>query len=169
MTPTDLTAIVALTENRVIGRGGGMPWHLPADLAHFKRLSTGKPNVMGRKVFDSLGQRALPGRTNIVLTRQEDYAADGILVAHSPQQALELAGAHLADGHEIAILGGEEVYRLYLDKLTRVEQTVIHTQLEGDTFMPELPGEWETVWEKFRPADAKNRYDLTFQTLVRRA
>lgn len=164
----ELVAIVAMTENRVIGRDGGMPWHLPADFAHFKRLSLGRPNVMGRRVWDSLGGKALPRRTNIVLTRQQSFGAPGALVAHSPAEALALAHAHLGPENEIAIIGGEEIYRLYLAQLTRVELTLIHTRLEGDTFFPELPGEWDTVAERERPADERNRYDLTFRTLVRR-
>lgn len=164
----ELVAIVAMTENRVIGRDGGMPWHLPADFAHFKRLSLARPNVMGRRVWDSLGGKALPGRTNIVLTRQEEFAAPGALVAHDPAQALALAHTHLGEHGEIAIIGGEEIYRLYLDQLTRVELTLIHAELEGDTFFPELPSEWDTVAERERPADERNRYDLTFRTLVRR-
>ncbi|MFD1731682.1 dihydrofolate reductase [Deinococcus malanensis] len=146
----ELVAIVAMTKNRVIGKDGGMPWHLPADLAHFRRLSVGKPNIMGRKVYDSLGQ-ALPGRDNIVLTRNPGFLAPGCSVVHTPQEALKAAG----DAPEIAILGGEEIYRLYLQKLTRVEQTVIHAVLDGDTFFPELPGEWEVSAERERAADEK--------------
>lgn len=164
----ELVAIVAMTEGRVIGRDGGMPWHLPADLAHFRRHSVGKPNIMGRKVWDSLGGKALPGRNNIVLTRQRDFPAPGARVAHSPEEALALAHADLGEGREIAILGGEEIYRLYLDRLTRVELTLIHAELPGDTVFPELPGTWETVHERFRPRDERNAYDLTFRTLVRR-
>ncbi|MFC4424680.1 dihydrofolate reductase [Deinococcus navajonensis] len=159
----ELVAIVAMTENRVIGRDGGMPWHLPADLAHFRRLSVGKPNIMGRKVYDSLGGRPLPGRDNIVLTRNPAFEAPGCVVAHSPQQALQAAG----DVPEIAILGGEEIYRLYLPRLTRVELTLIHTTLEGDTFFPEFDGTWTVVAERERPADERNRYALTFRTLKR--
>lgn len=164
MPTPELVALYAMTENRVIGKGGGMPWHLPADFAHFKRLSVGRPNIMGRKVWASFGNRALPGRLNIVLTRQPDFQAEGAVVVHSPEAALQAAG----DAPEIAIIGGAEIYRLYAHQLTRLEQTIIHTVLEGDTFMPELPGAWEVVAEKFRPADEKNRYDLTFQTLRRK-
>ncbi|MFC6616633.1 dihydrofolate reductase [Deinococcus radiophilus] len=164
----DLVAIVAMTENRVIGKDGGMPWHLPADLAHFRRCSLGKPNIMGRKVWDSIGGRALPDRLNIVLTRQPDFEVPGAQVAHSPAEALALAREGLDGGHETAILGGEEIYRLYLDDLTRVELTLIHARLDGDTFFPELPGQWDVVGTRERPADERNAYDLTFQTLVRR-
>ncbi|RJF72475.1 dihydrofolate reductase [Deinococcus cavernae] len=160
----ELIAIYAMTENRVIGKDGGMPWHLPADFAHFKRLSVGKPNIMGRKVWESLGGQALKNRLNIVLTRNRDFQAQGVVAVHSPEEALKAAG----EASEIAIIGGAEIYKLYADQLTRREETIIHTALEGDTFMPELPGEWELVSETFRPADDKNKYDLTFRTLVRR-
>ena len=164
--PSDprLVAIAAQTENRVIGKDGGMPWHLPADFAHFKRLSQGKPNVMGRKVWDSLGGKALKDRENIVLTRNPDFRATGATVVHSPEAALAAAG----DAPEIAIIGGEEIYRLYWERLTRIELTVIHAVLDGDTFFPEIGPEWELVREASRPADEKNRYDLTFQTWEKR-
>lgn len=162
MTP-ELFAIVAMTGDRVIGRDGGLPWKLPADLAHFRRLSVGKPNIMGRKVYDSIG-RALPERENIVMTRNPDFRAEGCVVAHSPEEALAAAG----DAPEVAIIGGEEIYRLFLPQLARVELTLVHADLPGDTFFPELPGEWATVAQHWRPADERNRYDLIFETLVRR-
>lgn len=163
MTP-ELIAIVAMTPARVIGVRGALPWHLPADLYHFRRLSVGKPNIMGRKVYDSLGRRALPDRQNIVLTRQADFTAPGCEVAHDPAAALRAAG----NAPEVAVLGGEEIYRLYLDAYTRVELTLVHADLAGDTFFPELPGVWDVTRERHRPADERNAYDLTFRTLVRR-
>lgn len=164
MTP-ELFAIAALTENRVIGRGGSMPWRLPADLHHFTRLSKGKPNIMGRKVWDSLHVQPMPERPNIVLTRNPNLVASGAVVVHSPAQALAAAGS----APEVAIIGGEEIYRLYWPRLTRLELTLIHTTLGGDTFFPELEGDWVLSAEKFRPADERNRYDMTFQTFIRRS
>lgn len=161
----ELTAIYAMTENRVLGKDSGMPWHLPADFAHFKRLSVGKPNIMGRRVWDSLGGQALGGRENIVLTRNPGFSAAGATVVHSPEEALKVAG----NAPEIAIIGGAEIYRLYAEQLTRLEETIIHTTLEGDTFMPEVGGNWELMGERFRAADEKNAYDMTFRTLVRRS
>ena len=159
----ELVAIAAMTRNRVIGLDGQMPWHLPADFAHFKRLSQGKPNIMGRKVWDSLGGRPLPGRQNIVLTRNPDLQAPGASVVHTPEEALSAAG----DAPEIAIIGGEEIYRLYWARLTRIELTVIHAELQGDTFFPELGPEWTLVHDTVRAADERNRYDLSFQTWSR--
>lgn len=159
----ELVGIVAVTENGVIGKGGGMPWHLPADLAHFRSLSRGKPNVMGRKVWDSLGGRPLPGRENIVLTRNRAFSAPGAMVAHSPQEALALSG----NVPEVAIIGGAEVYALFLPQLTRVELTLIHARLDGDTFMPDLGDGWIVTQERTRAADDANAFDLTFRTLRR--
>ncbi len=153
-----------MTENRVIGKDGGMPWHLPADFAHFRALSIGRPNIMGRKVFDTLRRKPLPGRKNIVLTRNFALEAEGCTIVHSPEAAMQAAG----NAPEVAIIGGEEIYRLFWPQLTRLELTVIHTRLEGDTFFPELDESWQVTAEKFRPADEKNRYDMTFRTLQRK-
>ncbi|MFT2721144.1 dihydrofolate reductase [Deinococcus sp. A31D244] len=159
----ELVGIVAVTENGVIGRGGGMPWHLPADLAHFRSLSRGKPNIMGRKVWDSLGGRPLPGRENIVLTRNEAFVAPGAQAVYSSQDALAAAG----DAPEVAIIGGAEVYALFLPQLSRVELTLIHARLDGDTFLPELGSGWVVTQETQRAADDANAFDLTFRTLIR--
>ncbi|PNY79851.1 dihydrofolate reductase [Deinococcus koreensis] len=155
-----LTFVVAMAENRVIGKDGDLPWRLPADLFHFKRLTLGKPVVMGRKVYDSL-QRPLPERHNIVLSRNPGYHAPGCTVVTSPDAALDAAG----DVPEVMIIGGEEIYRLYLPQTDRVELTLVHAQIVGDTWFPELPGEWREVARRERPADERNRYDLSFLTL----
>lgn len=141
-----------------------MPWHLPADLQHFRALTLGRPCVMGRKVWDSLGGRPLPGRLNIVLTRNPELRAPGAAVVHTPEAALLAAG----DAPGIAVIGGEEIYRLYLPGLSRIERTLVHAEYAGDTFFPELGEEWEIVAERERPADEQNPADLTFQTLRRR-
>lgn len=165
MSPPELFAVVAMTKGRVIGKDGGMPWTLPADMFRFKRLTLGKPCVMGRKVWDSLYVKPLPERVNIVLTRNPQFQADGAVVVHSPQEALQAAG----DAPQVAIIGGAEIYSLYLPRLSRLELTVIHADIAGDTFFPELGDAWEVTAEQFRPADEKNSYDLTFQTLSRRS
>ncbi|CAM3595125.1 dihydrofolate reductase [Deinococcus saxicola] len=161
MTP-GLTFVVAMAENRVIGKDGDLPWRLPADLAHFKRLTVGKPVVMGRKVYDSIG-RPLPDRHNIVLTRNPDFQAPGCTVVHSPDDALEAAD----NAPDIMIIGGEEIYRLYLPQVERVELTLIHAEIGGDTFFPELPGQWTETARRERAADERNPYDLSFLTLER--
>lgn len=150
-----------MAENRVIGKDGDLPWRLPADLAHFKRLTVGKPVVMGRKVYDSIG-RPLPDRQNIVLTRNPEFQAPGCVVVHSPEEALKAAA-----GPEIMIIGGEEIYRLYLPQVERVELTLVHAEIGGDTFFPELPGQWTETARRERAADERNPYDLSFLTLDR--
>ncbi len=164
-----LVAVVAMTNNHVIGKDGSIPWHLPADMHHFKQMTMAKPCVMSRKVWDSLYVRPLPGRENIVLTRQPGFVAVGAQVAHSPQQALALAG----EAREVAIIGGAEIYALYWSQLSRLELTIIDTQLQGDTFFPTFPAaheadQWQLTAEKRRPADDRNAYALKFQTWQRK-
>jgi len=155
--------IAAMTENRVIGRDNGMPWHIPADLAHFKRLTLGKPVVMGRKVFESLGRRPLPERHNIVLSRDPAYDAPGCTRVTDPEAALAAAG----DAPEVMIIGGEQIYRLFLPRAERIYLTLIHTRLDGDTHFPELDSGWcETAREEY-PASDRSPYDLSFITFER--
>lgn len=161
----ELVAIYAMTPARVIGSGGKLPWHLPADLAHFRRHSRGKPNIMGRRVWDSLGGKPLPNRTNIVLTRNRNFVAEGALVAHTPEKALELA--LLEQPAEIAIIGGAEIYALYAAQLTRLEETLIHADIRGDTYMPPLGAGWHEITRDEYPADGQNLYPMTFRTLIR--
>lgn len=161
MTPR-LVFVVAMAENRVIGRGGTLPWHLPADLAHFKRLTLGHTVLMGRKVYDSIG-RPLPERRNLVLSRNPHFQAPGCTVVHSPEQALAVAGTV----PELMVIGGEQVYRLFLAQVQRIELTLVHARIPGDTVFPELPGSWHEVARRERPADPKNPHDLSFVTLER--
>ncbi|KAB7623002.1 type 3 dihydrofolate reductase [Alkalilimnicola sp. S0819] len=158
-----ITLIAAATENNVIGRDNAMPWHLPADLAHFKRLTQGKPIVMGRKNYESIG-RPLPGRHNIILTRNPGYSAEGCTVVDSPEAALAEAG----DVAEVMIIGGEEIYRLFLEQADQVHLTRIHAHIAGDTRFPALlENEWRLAASEHRPADQSNAYDLAFQTYER--
>lgn len=139
-----------------------MPWHLPADLARFKALTMGKPIVMGRRTYDSIG-KALPGRCNIVVTRDRTFAADGIEVAHSLDEALSLAST----AETIMIIGGGQLYREALPRAGRIELTEIDAELDGDTFFPELGDGWREVARIVRPADERNAYNLAFVTLAR--
>ena len=139
-----ITIIAAMAENRVIGKEGGMPWHLPDDLARFKAITMGHPVIMGRKTFASIG-RPLPGRLNIVLTRREGFAPEGVAVARSLDEALALAGAV----GEVFICGGGEVYREALPLADRIHLTVVHRPFEGDTTFPELTADFaETAREE---------------------
>jgi dihydrofolate reductase len=160
-----LTAVVAVTENNVIGRDNGMPWHLPADLRHFKEVTLGKPVLMGRKTFESIG-RPLPGRRNLVLTRSADFHPAGVEVVHSLEEAL--AAAH--DVPELMIIGGAALFELAMPRTNRLQLTRLHMSVEGDTYMPPLtPSEWREVSrEPRRPADERNACEMTFLVLERR-
>lgn len=137
--------IYARAANGVIGKDGGLPWHLPADLKHFKALTMGKAMIMGRKTFDSF-PAPLPGRRHIVLTRDRNWQAQGAEVAHSVAGALELAG----DG-PVAVIGGAEVYSLFLPLAEWIELTEISGEYEGDTVMPPLGPEWREVAREDHP------------------
>ncbi len=151
-----LALIVARAENGVIGLAGGMPWHLPGDLSYFKRTTLGKPVVMGRKTFESLA-RPLPGRPNLVITRDQSFDAAGIEVFHALETALaratELAVA--AGAAEIMIIGGAEIYALALPRAGRIYLTEVHARPEGDTFFPDLAeADWrEAAREAVRAED----------------
>ena len=152
-----------MSRNRVIGRDGGLPWHLSADLKRFKRLTMGHHIIMGRKTFESIG-RPLPGRTSIVVTRQTEFAASGVLVAHNLNEALELA----AGDDEAFIIGGAEVYRLALPHVDRIYLTEICADVRGDTTFPELDrGAWHLVDESHYDADDRNDFEHTFCILDR--
>ncbi|MBT3559364.1 MAG: dihydrofolate reductase [Rhodospirillales bacterium] len=140
--PVDISIIVAMCQNRVIGRDGGMPWHLPGELQYFKKVTMSKPVVMGRRTFESIG-RPLPGRANIVITRDAAYAPDGVIVAHTLSDALRLATEHAVAGGatEVMVIGGGQVYAETLDQASRVYLTEIHATIDGDTFFPALPPE----------------------------
>ena len=156
-----LTCIYARAANGVIGRDGELPWHLPADLKHFKALTMGKPMIMGRKTFDSL-PGLLPGRRHIVLTRSDGWEASGAEVAHSVKQAMALAG------DDAAVIGGAAIFALFLPYANRVELTEIHRDYPGDVFMPPLGPEWvETARADFGPDGDRPGY--SFVTLERAA
>ncbi|MCF7675430.1 MAG: dihydrofolate reductase [Akkermansiaceae bacterium] len=131
--PPQLTAIVAMTPARVIGRDGGLPWHLPADLAFFKRTTTGHPIVMGRATYESIG-RPLPDRRNLVLTRNRDWTAPGVEVIHSPDELLDLPDP----GPRVFIIGGAAIYQLFLPLLDDLLVSHLTAEHPGDTFFPEF-------------------------------
>jgi len=156
---TRISLVVAMTRNRVIGRNGGMPWHLPDELRHFKAVTLDHPIVMGRNTHESIG-RALPGRPNIVVTRNPDYTAEGCRVAHSLDEAL----LDCAEWDEVMIIGGGQLYREALPHADRIHLTLIETELEGDTFFPELePAEWNETELARHPAD--DRHDYAYRCL----
>lgn len=149
MSSIRLAMIAAMSRNRVIGRDNALPWHISADLKHFKRTTLGKPVVMGRKTFESIG-RPLQGRTNIVVTRQEGYRPEGVRVATSTASALALADdVAAADGAaEVMVIGGEQLYRSLLPHAERLYLTEVDAEVEGDAFFPELDACWEVASEE---------------------
>ncbi len=153
-----LSLIVAATPKNVIGRNNELPWYLPQDLKYFKSITLGKPIIMGRKTFESIG-RPLPGRTNIVVTRQADWKYAGVLVAKNVAVSLVIAQQFLNEQNqtteEMMVIGGAEIYRLALPLANRVYLTRINVDIEGDAYFPELPSsEWKLVSETAGEPDA---------------
>ncbi|WP_151705019.1 dihydrofolate reductase [Nitrincola alkalilacustris] len=164
-----LAIIVAHSSNRVIGIGNKLPWYLPEDLKYFKRITQGKPIIMGRKTFESIG-RPLPGRANIVITRDEQWQAEGVRVVHGLEEAIELASdIALIDGVEEAlVIGGAEIYAQALTRVDRLYLTEVHTELEGDAWFPELDKtHWQEMLREDFPAQEPNPYDYSFVVLDR--
>ncbi len=153
-----VSLIAAMAENRVIGVNNTLPWRLPADLKHFRRVTTGHHVIMGRRNYESIG-KPLPDRTNIVVTRNPDYRAPGCLVKHSLEDALAVA----QDDPEIFVIGGAEIYRQALDRANRLYLTLVHARIQGDTYFPPFDEKhWrETARERHEP-DERNPYACTF-------
>ena len=159
-----LSMIVAVAENGVIGRNNSLPWYLPNDLKYFKQTTMGKPVIMGRKTYESIG-KPLPGRTNIVITRQADYQPEGVKVVSSVEAARELAeSVCLIDGQEEAmIMGGAEIYALALPHTDRLYLTEVHADVEGDAFFPEYDKSlWQEVAREDFAAEGPNPYNYSF-------
>jgi dihydrofolate reductase len=155
--------VVAADEEGGIGRGGGLPWHLPADLKHFRTLTMGKPVIMGRRTWESIG-RPLPGRRNIVVSRQPSVQAPGCEVVGSLAEALQ----RVDDAAEVCIIGGAEIYRLALPLADIIHLTRVHARVEADTFLPPLdPQEWRLRSREEHAADERHAYPYSFITLDR--
>ncbi|HEX9776742.1 MAG TPA: dihydrofolate reductase [Geopsychrobacteraceae bacterium] len=150
-----ISLIVAMAANRVIGRTGQLPWHLPGDLARFKRLTMGYPLIMGRKTFESIG-RALPGRRTIVLSRQADYRAAGCRVVNGLDEALKLVW----DDDEVFICGGEELYRQALPLAQRIYLTELDRAVAGDSFFPEIPEHFLAIEEQQIEEEERYRFSI---------
>ncbi len=162
-----LSIIAAVGENHVIGARGKIPWHLPADFKRFKELTMGHPIIMGNKTFESIG-KPLPGRTNIVLAQDPNYAADGCLVAHALDEALALA-KNAEGGDEVFVCGGGQVYALTLPLANILYLTKVHGAFEGDTFFPKFnEGDWMLTSSEEHKKDEKNPFDFTFLTYQRK-
>jgi dihydrofolate reductase len=160
-----ISLISAMAHNRVIGHENRLPWHLPADLQHFKAVTMGKPMVMGRKTWESLPGR-LPGRPHIVVTRNVDYRAQGARVVHSLEQGFDAAG----DVEEIMVVGGANLYAQALPHARRMYLTCIDADIEGDARFPEFDErEWRKVSTEIHSADDRNPYDYQFLVLEKPA
>lgn len=161
-----ISMIAAMAHDRVIGKDNQMPWHMPADLAHFKRVTLGKPVLMGRKTFESIG-RPLPGRRNLVISRNPGYQADGIEVVGSVEAAL----ARLADNEvaEVMVIGGGHLYAELLPRADCLYLTRIELEVEGDTRFPAFEDEqWQCVERETHQADEKNPHPYRFETWLRK-
>jgi dihydrofolate reductase len=157
-----LSIIVAMAKNGVIGKSGGLPWYLPAELAYFKKVTTGHPIIMGRKTHESIG-RALPDRKNIVITHDKDYKAKGCVVVDSLESAVKAAKG----AEEAFIIGGESIYKLALPKADKLYLTKIDADIDGDRFFRYDTSEWKQVWSEKHAKDEKNPYDFEFTMLER--
>jgi dihydrofolate reductase len=160
---TELSLIVAMDDNRLIGSNNDLPWQMPADLAYFKRTTMGKPIIMGRKTFASIG-RPLPGRRNIVITRDSGFSATGCEIANGIEAALSLC----CEAEEVMLIGGASLYQQTIDRATQLCITRIHHSFEGDTWFPEIDlGLWKQETREDHEADYSNPYAYSFVKFVR--
>lgn len=157
-----VTIVVAISENYAIGKSNQLLWHMPADLKHFKQITSGHTVIMGRKTYDSVG-KPLPNRRNIIISRQ-DVTIPGCEVVQSVEDALELC----ANEEEVFIVGGAEIYKLAINKTDRIYLTIIHHSFDADSFFPEIDYmEWKEISREDHPADEKHKYAYSFITLER--
>jgi dihydrofolate reductase len=161
-----ISLIVATSLNNAIGKANAMLWHLPEDFKFFKNTTWGMPIIMGRKTFESIG-KALPGRTNIIITSNKDWQAEGTVTATSLEEAIQFAKE--TNAKEIFITGGGEIYKQSMPIADKIYRTLVHTEIDGDTFFPEIDEMvWGKVFEKNVTSDEKNNFDMTFQTWQRK-
>lgn len=164
-----ISLIVAMSRNRVIGRNHQLPWHMPADLKHFKALTTDHAVIMGRRTFESINRKPLPGRTNVIVTRDRLARFDGAIAAPDLDHAVALAAEHdrrLHRQNEIFVLGGSEVFREALPRAQRIYLTLIDAAFEGDTLFPEVDRtEWKIVADEAHRPDENNAHPYRFQLL----
>ena len=159
-----ISLIAAMGRNRIIGNKNALPWNMPADMARFRALTKGKPIIMGMKTFLSIG-RVLPDRLNIILTRDRDWKPPtGVIVAYSPQEAIEKASG----SHEVMVIGGGEIFKLFLPLAQKMYLTFIDHEFDGDAFFPEFDrSEWREIERVSFSADMENPYPYEFVTLER--
>lgn len=159
-----ISLIAAIARNGVIGRDNDLPWRLSADLQYFKKITSGHSIILGRKNHESIG-RPLPNRTNIIITRDPGYQAEGCLVAHSLDNAINLAG----DDDEIFIIGGAQIYALAMDRVQRMYLTEVKTDIQGDVLFPDYDRSlWQEISREQHTADENNEYDFDFVVLEKK-
>lgn len=163
-----ISLIAAMAENRVIGQNNQLPWHLPADLKHFKRLTMGKPVVMGRRTFDSIG-RPLPGRTNIIITADTGFRAQqDCIVVHSIKEAFEAAAKVAGSKDELMVIGGASLYKQTLPLADRIYLTLIHHDVEGNALFPHYDAqEWQEIERSDHEPDERNPFAYSFTVMQR--
>jgi len=161
---TKISLIVAVDQKGVIGRDDELPWHLSTDLKNFKKVTMGKPIIMGRKTHESIG-KPLPGRQNIIITRNKDFQADGCKVCHHFDDAIEMC----ENEEEVVVIGGSEIYRIALDFVNRIYLTEVHADVDGNIFLPVIDRvEWDEIIREDIPADDKNEYPFSMLILEKR-
>ena len=159
-----ITLIVAMGKNREIGKENQLLWHLPKDLKHFKELTSGHPIIMGRKTYESIG-KPLPNRTNIVISRKNDWFEEGILIVGSIKEAVKFAKKI---DEEVFIIGGGNIYEQTIDLADKLEVTLVDAVLDADTFFPKINEKvWQKTNEEYHQKDEKNEFDFCFQTFER--
>ena len=156
-----ISFIAAMGKNRVIGKDNSLPWKLPADMKHFHDLTVGKPIIMGRKTFESIG-KPLPNRTNIIITRDQNYKAENCIVVHSIDEALKASEGN----EEVMVIGGAQIYKEFLAKANRMYLTFIDAEIDGDTYFPAYKiEEWKEISYEEHERDAENPHDYRFVVL----
>jgi dihydrofolate reductase len=165
MKDQNVSLIVAVSENNVIGSGGDLPWHISADLKRFRQLTTGHHIILGRKTFESIG-RLLPERKTIIVTRNPDFSFPGAIIVNNVSSAVSAA----ADDEQPFVAGGAEIYRASIDFVTTIYLTRVHTEIDGDTLLPEIDwGQWHQTESARFDADKKNEFDYSFEVYRRKS
>ena len=159
-----LTIIAAAAENNALGKDNDLVWHLPDDFKRFKQLTTGHHIIMGRKTFESF-PKPLPNRTHIIITRKEDYKAEGCIVVHSLEEAINA----VTNDEQPFIIGGGEIYKMSINIADKIELTRVHGTFEADAFFPEIDTDmYKLIASEYHPKDEKHNYDFTYETYVKK-
>jgi len=162
----NITLVVAASQNNAIGKDNQLLWHLPKDMRFFKNTTWALPILMGRKTFESMGSKLLPGRLNIILTTQHGLKIEGAEVVHAIQEAVDIANKN--DYKELMVIGGGQVYEMALPLAHKIWLTRVHTSIDGDTFFPTLGNEWEKIATETNCADEKHAFDFDFECWQRK-